>query len=68
MRLYKSCDRPDLLNKLHETSNDWKRALELAEKEDRIHLRNTHYNYAGHLESIGAVEGAIEKSLRKLYN
>ncbi len=36
-------------------------AFEIAQKNDRIHLRNTYYAYAGHLESVGAVESAIER-------
>ena len=39
----------------------WSEAFEVAEKHDRIHLRNTHYNYAKYLESVGAIEAAIEK-------
>ncbi|VDM46423.1 unnamed protein product [Toxocara canis] len=35
-------------------------AFEVAEHNDRIHLRNTYYAYAKYLESLGANEGAIE--------
>ncbi|VDN34770.1 unnamed protein product, partial [Cylicostephanus goldi] len=35
-------------------------AFEVASRYDRIHLRNTHYNYAKYLERAGALEPAIE--------
>ncbi|XP_037363715.1 intraflagellar transport protein 140 homolog [Talpa occidentalis] len=52
-RLYEQCGRYDLLNKLHQASGQWQRAVELAERRDRVHLRTTHYNYARHLEASG---------------
>uniref|UniRef100_A0A1I7WRH2 Reverse transcriptase domain-containing protein n=1 Tax=Heterorhabditis bacteriophora TaxID=37862 RepID=A0A1I7WRH2_HETBA len=36
-------------------------AFDIASRYDRIHLRNTHYNYAKYLEMAGALEPAIEK-------
>ncbi|VDO42372.1 unnamed protein product [Heligmosomoides polygyrus] len=36
-------------------------AFEVASRHDRIHLRNTHYNYAKYLERAGALEPAIDK-------
>lgn len=36
-------------------------AFKIAEKYDRIHLRNTFYNYANYLESINSIDAAIEK-------
>ena len=33
------CKRYDLLNKFYQDSGQWEKALELAEKHDRIHLR-----------------------------
>uniref|UniRef100_A0A8C4WWL3 Intraflagellar transport 140 homolog (Chlamydomonas) n=1 Tax=Eptatretus burgeri TaxID=7764 RepID=A0A8C4WWL3_EPTBU len=41
--LYRSCGRYDLLNKLYQASGQWDKAVELAEKHVRIHMRNTHY-------------------------
>ncbi|KAK6014197.1 tetratricopeptide repeat protein [Ostertagia ostertagi] len=38
-------------------------AFEVASRHDRIHLRNTHYNYAKYLERAGALEPTIEKEL-----
>ncbi|XP_012989276.2 intraflagellar transport protein 140 homolog isoform X2 [Esox lucius] len=52
-KLYKSCGRFDLLNKLYQASGKWPQALETAETHDRIHLRTTYYSYAKHLEAIG---------------
>uniref|UniRef100_A0A3P8W0R8 Intraflagellar transport 140 n=1 Tax=Cynoglossus semilaevis TaxID=244447 RepID=A0A3P8W0R8_CYNSE len=52
-KLYKSCQRYDLLNKFYQASGQWQKALETAETQDRIHLRTTYYSYAKYLESIG---------------
>uniref|UniRef100_A0A8D0HMH8 Intraflagellar transport protein 140 homolog n=1 Tax=Sphenodon punctatus TaxID=8508 RepID=A0A8D0HMH8_SPHPU len=50
-RLYKICKRYDLLNKFYQASDQWQKAIEIAETHDRIHLRTTYYNYAKHLEA-----------------
>ncbi|XP_005349174.1 intraflagellar transport protein 140 homolog isoform X2 [Microtus ochrogaster] len=50
-QLYKKCKRYDLLNKLYQASDQWQRAVEVAELHDRVHLRTTYYNYAKHLEA-----------------
>ncbi|XP_053197931.1 intraflagellar transport protein 140 homolog isoform X3 [Scomber japonicus] len=52
-KLYKSCQRYDLLNNFYQASGQWQQALETAEHHDRIHLRTTYYNYAKYLESTG---------------
>ncbi|KAJ8364162.1 hypothetical protein SKAU_G00129930 [Synaphobranchus kaupii] len=52
-RLYKSCQRYDLLNKLYQAAGQWQRAVETAETHDRVHLRTTYYGYAKHLEAMG---------------
>ncbi|XP_074475359.1 intraflagellar transport protein 140 homolog [Sebastes fasciatus] len=52
-KLYKSCQRYDLLNRFYQASGQWQQALETAENHDRIHLRTTYYNYAKYLESMG---------------
>ncbi|KAG8433191.1 hypothetical protein GDO86_017467 [Hymenochirus boettgeri] len=52
-KLYKNCQRYDLLNKLYQCWGQWQKAIETAESHDRIHLRSTYYNYAKHLEAIG---------------
>ncbi|KAI1896231.1 hypothetical protein AGOR_G00092680 [Albula goreensis] len=52
-RLYKSCQRYDLLNKFYQAAGQWQRAVETAETNDRVHLRTTYYSYAKHLEAMG---------------
>ncbi|KAF3704522.1 Intraflagellar transport protein 140 -like protein WD and tetratricopeptide repeats protein 2 [Channa argus] len=52
-KLYKSCQRYDLLNSFYQASGQWQQALETAEIHDRIHLRTTYYSYAKYLESMG---------------
>jgi hypothetical protein len=51
-RLYSGCQRYDLLGVLCRASGQWDRALDVAEKHDRIHLRPTHYAYAQHMEQV----------------
>lgn len=38
--------RYDLLNQLYRACGQWDKALEIAEKFDRIHLKSTHFAYA----------------------
>ena len=49
----------ELLNKFYQDSGRWQKALNVAEKQDRMHLRSTCYNYAKHLESKYDMSGAI---------
>lgn len=58
-KLLKNSGRFDLLNKFYQASNQWTKAIEVAELQDRIHLRTTYYNYAKHLESTGNISAAI---------
>ncbi|KAL3995510.1 hypothetical protein ACH3XW_26090 [Acanthocheilonema viteae] len=58
--LFASCGRYDLVNRLLQTRNRWDEAFKIAEKYDRIHLRNTYYNYANYLESLNSIDNAIE--------
>ncbi|CAI4224269.1 unnamed protein product [Auanema sp. JU1783] len=58
--LYATNDRFDMVNKIDQAQNSWNHAFSIAEKKDRIHLRNTHYSYAKYLESMGAHDGAID--------
>jgi len=51
--------RFDLLNSLYQAAGLWDRALELAEGQDRIHLKVTHHAFAKHLESVGALRAAL---------
>jgi len=59
-KLYEECERYDLLNELYQASGHWDKALAVAQKHDRIHLKTTHYLYARHLESVGDTPGAIK--------
>ncbi|XP_077305302.1 intraflagellar transport protein 140 homolog [Lithobates pipiens] len=52
-QLYKTCKRYDLLNKLYQAWGQWKKAMEIAENHDRVHLRTTYYQYAKHMEAMG---------------
>lgn len=51
-RLYSACGRYDLLGQLCRASGQWDKALDIAEKHDRIHLKPTHYAYARHMEQM----------------
>ena len=44
---------------MYQDSGRWDRALDVCETDDRIHLRNTFYNYAKHLEAHGELPAAI---------
>ncbi|KAK7788798.1 hypothetical protein R5R35_010909 [Gryllus longicercus] len=57
-RLYTTCGRFDLLNKMYQAAGEWEKALRVAEEQDRIHLRATYFNYACHLEAKGDYTGA----------
>lgn len=54
-RLFTACGRFDLLNKLYQDGGQWDRAIAVATKHDRLHLRSTHYNYARYLEGCGEI-------------
>lgn len=58
-KLLKNSGRFDLLNKFYQAANQWTKAIEVAELQDRIHLRTTYYNYAKHLEATGNIPAAI---------
>eukprot|EP01006_Ploeotia_vitrea_P023897 TRINITY_DN56570_c0_g3_i1.p1 TRINITY_DN56570_c0_g3~~TRINITY_DN56570_c0_g3_i1.p1 ORF type:complete len:722 (+),score=428.01 TRINITY_DN56570_c0_g3_i1:176-2167(+) len=58
-KLYRQCGRYDLLVNMLRASGRWKRALQVCERHDRIHLKTTQYLYGKHLESTGNVKGAI---------
>ncbi|GLC64378.1 hypothetical protein PLESTF_000154800 [Pleodorina starrii] len=57
-KLYVACERYDLLNQLYRACGQWEKALEVAEKNDRIHLKSTHYAYAQYLERAGDLTNA----------
>lgn len=52
--------RYDLLNVMYQSLGMWSRALLVAEKNDRIHLRSTHFLYARSLEASGHIKAAVE--------
>ncbi|XP_054848420.1 intraflagellar transport protein 140 homolog [Eublepharis macularius] len=58
-QLYKQCKRYDLLNKFYQASDQWQKAIEVAEAHDRVNLRTTYYNYAKHLEATGEHSQAL---------
>ena len=58
-KCYIDCGRWDLLNKLYQSSGQWEKSLQVAKTHDRIHLRNTHYKYAKHLEAMGDLPQAV---------
>ncbi|TFK04093.1 ankyrin repeat domain-containing protein 33 [Platysternon megacephalum] len=58
-RLYKNCKRYDLLNMFYQASDQWQKAMEVAETHDRVHLRTTYYNYAKHLEATAECNLAL---------
>ena len=57
--LYRQCGRYDLLCKLHQACGEWDEAIEVAEKYNRINLKNAHYALAKHFESIRETDSAI---------
>ena len=59
-RLFRESGRHDYLNKLFQAAGLWPKAIKVAKGNDRIHLKNTHYQFAKHLESIGDIDRAIE--------
>lgn len=58
--LYRECGRYDLLCKLNQVNGEFDEAVEVAEKFNRINLKNTHYSMAKHYEAIGEVDQAIK--------
>ncbi|CAM9286859.1 unnamed protein product [Discosporangium mesarthrocarpum] len=58
-RLYRECERYDLLNRLYQAAGLWERALEVAKEKDTINLSTTYQLYAKHLEKVGDLKGAI---------
>jgi intraflagellar transport protein 140 len=50
----------DLLNQLYQSTNAWEKAIDISTHYDRIHLRNTYFNYAKYLEDNNQTDKAIE--------
>ncbi|RLN71140.1 hypothetical protein BBJ28_00000203 [Nothophytophthora sp. Chile5] len=59
-RLYRECGRYDLLNKLYQASGFWQKAVDVAAKRDRIHLKTTYHALARHYEELGDLKEAME--------
>mmetsp|Transcript_25085 Transcript_25085/g.31422 ORF Transcript_25085/g.31422 Transcript_25085/m.31422 type:complete len:245 (+) Transcript_25085:2219-2953(+) len=58
--LYRECGRYDLLVKLHMSCGEWDEAIEVAQKYNRINLKNTHFQMAKHFEAVHEVDRAIK--------
>jgi intraflagellar transport protein 140 len=59
-KLLVTAKRYDLLNKFYQNTDQWPKALDIANKHDRIHLRNTCFNYAKFCEERNDLAMAIE--------
>lgn len=46
IKLYESCNRFDLLNEMMQADGDWTKALDIAQKHDRINLKSTYFKTA----------------------
>lgn len=57
--LYKKCGRYDLLNELLQACGRYPEALQIAERLDRVHLKNTYFEYAEWLKDNGDINNAI---------
>nr|XP_011746714.1 intraflagellar transport protein 140 homolog isoform X1 [Macaca nemestrina] len=58
-QLYRKCKRYDLLNRFYQAAGQWQKALKVAERHDRVHLRSTYHHYAGHLEASADCSRAL---------
>ena len=58
--LYKQSGRYDLLCKLHQACGEWDEAIQVAQKYNRINLKNTYFAMAKHFEQTGQVDLAIK--------
>lgn len=59
-QLYRECGRYDLLVRFLQDAGRWSDALKVAQENDRMQLRNTHFMYARHLEALGKIKEAIK--------
>jgi intraflagellar transport protein 140 len=57
--LFEQCGRFDLLCDMLTASGEWEEALQIAEKTNRINLKNIYYQMALHLEQSGDYDSAI---------
>lgn len=69
--LYKKCGRYDLLNELLQACGRFDEALQIAERLDRVHLKNTYFQYAEWLKEQGDINNALiyyDKSNNSAHN
>lgn len=69
--LYKKCGRFDLLNELLQACGRFDEALQIAERLDRVHLKNTYFQYAEWLKEQGDINHALiyyDKSNNSAHN
>ena len=60
-RLFIESGRWDLVIRMHSCMGNWKEALAVAEKHNRVRLRNVHHAYAMELKEEGYIDEAIEQ-------
>lgn len=58
-QLYKKCERYDLLNRLLQACGRFEEAIQIAERLDRVHLKNTYFQYADWLKQQGEITKAL---------
>jgi len=59
-QLFVGCERYDLLCELYQARGEWEKAIETADKYDRIHLKPIHFNHARFHEETGNIVEAIK--------
>jgi intraflagellar transport protein 140 len=59
-RLYRECGRYDQLNRLYQASGFWQKAVDVAAKRDRIHLKSTYHSLGEYYEEVGDIKAAME--------
>lgn len=62
--LFIQCGRYDLLCNMLTASGEWEQAIEIAEKNNRINLKNIYYQMAQHFEQARDFEMAIENYVK----
>lgn len=62
--LFVQCGRYDLLCNMLTASGEWDEAIEIAEKNNRINLKNIYYQMAQHFEQSKEFEAAIDNYVK----
>ncbi|KRY50209.1 Intraflagellar transport protein -like protein [Trichinella britovi] len=60
VEFFHNSGRYDLLNQLYQDLGNWEEAIKVAQNNDQIHLKNTHYRYGIYLQEMGKLYEAIE--------